>query len=100
MGLKPTDITKPLVATAGNLLKQALSQPKRPAPRAPVARPTGALQAVQSPSKVAPPAKMDVAKLIPIQKAVPIAPPKTLASNAKLTPITNVATLTSLLKKA
>ena len=100
MGLKPTDITKPLVATAGSLLKQALSQPKKPAPRAPVSRPTGALQLVQSPSKVAPPAKMDVAKLIPIQKAVPIAPPKTLASNAKLTPITNIATLTSLLKKA
>jgi len=100
MGLKPTDITKPLVATAGSLLKQALSQPKKPAPRAPVARPTGALQLVKSPSKIAPPAKMDVAKLIPIQKAAPIAPPKTLASNAKLTPITNIATLTSLLKKA
>ena len=100
MGLKPTDITKPLVATAGSLLKQALSQPKKPAPRAPVSRPTGALQLVKSPSKIAPPAKMDVAKLIPIQKAVPIAPPKTLASNAKLTPITNIATLTSLLKRA
>ena len=100
MGLELTDITKPLVATAGSLLKRARSQPKRPAPRAPVSRPTGALQLVKSPSKIAPPAKMDVSKLIPIRKAVPIAPPKTLASNAKLTPITNIATLTSLLKKA
>jgi len=102
MGLKPTDITKPMVATVGSLLKQSLSQQKRPVQRAPV-RPVGGLQmagakpAVRKP--VAPPAKMDVAKLIPIQKAAPVGPPKTLASTAKLSPVTNIAGLTSMLKK-
>jgi hypothetical protein len=101
MGLKPTDITKPMVATVGSLLKSSLTQKKRPAPRAPAPRPTGGLQMAQAPRKpvAPPPTKMDVAKLIPIQKATPVAPPKKLASNAKLTPVTNIANLTSLVKK-
>jgi hypothetical protein len=109
MGFKPTDITKPLVATASNLLKKSLTQPKRPAPRAP-ARPVGGLQmagAKPVQRKAPPPQRMDVASLIPIQKAAPVqqaapttrvAPPKTLASGAKLSPITDIATLTSLVK--
>lgn len=109
MGLKPTDIIKPLVATAGNLLRQTLTQKKRPAPRAPM-RPVGGLQAAGSKPaqrKAPPPQRMDVASLIPIQKAAPVqqaaptarvAPAKTLASGAKLNPITNIATLTSLVK--
>lgn len=106
MGIKPTDFTKPLVATVGNLLKQTLTQPKRPAPRAPMQRPAprpagglqmaGARPALRAPT---PPPRMDVAKLIPIQKAAPTAPPKTLASTAKLSPVTNIAGLTSLVKK-
>ena len=101
MGLKPTDITKPLVASVGSLLKQSLTQ-KKPTQRAPM-RPAGGLQmagarpAVQK--SIAPPAKMDIAKLIPIQKATSVAPPKTLASTAKLSPVTNIAGLTSMLKK-
>lgn len=104
-GLKPTDITKPMVATVGSLLKQSLTQQKRPAPRAP-ARPVGGLQmasAKPAPRKpTPPPPRMDVAKLIPIQKAAPVlksAPPKTLASTAKLSPVTDIAGLTSLVKK-
>jgi hypothetical protein len=109
MGFKPTDITKPLVATASNLLKRSLTQPKRPAPRAP-ARPVGGLQmagAKPVQRKAPPPQRMDVASLIPIQKAAPVqkaapttrvAPAKTLASGAKLSPITDIATLTSLVK--
>lgn len=102
MGIKPTDFTRPMVATVGNLLKQTLTQPKRPAPRAPMQRPVGGLQmagarpATRTPT--APP-RMDVAKLIPIQKAAPAAPPKTLASTAKLSPVTNIAGLTSLVKR-
>jgi hypothetical protein len=63
MGLKPTDITKPMVATVGNLLKQSLTQPKRPAPRAP-ARPAGGLQMASAKPvarKAPPPQRMDVA---------------------------------------
>jgi hypothetical protein len=101
MGLKPTDITKPVVATVGNLFKQSLTQ-KRPTQRAPV-RPTGGLQMASARpiagKPTAPPTKMDIAKLIPIQKATPVAPPKTLASTAKLSPVTNIAGLTSLVKK-
>lgn len=103
-GLKPTDITKPVVATVGSLLKQSLTQPKRPAPRAPV-RPVGGLQVASArpaPRVPTPPPRMDVSKLIPIQKAAPVlksAPPKTLASTAKLSPVTNIAGLTSLVKK-
>lgn len=105
MGLKPTDITKPIVATVGNLLKQSLTQKKRPAPRAPMQRPAGGLQmasARPAPRKPTPPPRMDVAKLIPIQKAAPVAqaaPAKKLASTAKLSPVTNIAGLTSLVKK-
>jgi hypothetical protein len=46
---------------------------------------------------VAPPAKMDIAKLIPIQKAT--TPPTTLARTANLSPVTNIAGLSSMLKK-
>ena len=103
MGLKATDITKPMVATVGNLLKQTLTQQKRPVPRAPVrpVRPAGGLQTATSRPTVKPaaPPKMDVAKLIPIQKATPTAPPRTLASTAKLSPVRNIAGLTSLVKK-
>ena len=102
LSVKPTDITKPVVATVGNLLKSSLTQKKRPA----TARPAGALQTVSArPKMSAPPAKMDVAKLIPIQKAVPVkkpttvAPAKTLASTANLSPVSNIAGLTSLVKK-
>jgi len=100
MGFKPTDITKPMVASVGSLLKQKFTAPKRPAPRAPV-RPTGGLQMANAATKrpIAPPAKMDISKLIPIQKATRAAPAKTLASGAKLSPVTNIAGLTSLLKK-
>lgn len=101
LGLKPTDITKPVVATVGSLLKQGLTQ-KRPTQSA-SARPAGGLQMASAKPVVrkpaAPPARMDVAKLIPIQKATPVAPPKTLASTAKLSPVTNIAGLTSLVKK-
>jgi hypothetical protein len=102
MGIKPTDFTKPLVATAGNLLKQALTQKKRPPPRAPMARPAGGLQMAKAKpvaKPVAPPQRMDVAQLIPVQKAAPTRPPKTLASTAKLSPVSNIAGLTSMVKK-
>ena len=104
MGLKATDITRPMVATVGNLIKQGLTQKKRPAPRpparpAPPARPTGGLQAARPTGKPTAPPRMDVAKLIPIQKATPNAPPRTLARTAKLSPVSNIAGLTSLVKK-
>jgi hypothetical protein len=107
MGIKPTDFTKPMVATVGSLLKQTLTQPKRPAPRAPMQRtaqrPAGGLQMAGakpvSRKPAPPPPRMDVAKLIPIQKATPVAPPKTLASTAKLSPVSNIAGLTSQVKK-
>jgi len=108
MGLKATDFTKPMVATVGNLLKQTLTQKKPPVRRAPAPRPVGGLQTARArptPTK-APPARMDVANLIPIQKAAPLqktavaAPAKTLGKDAKLTPITNIASLTSQVKKA
>jgi hypothetical protein len=107
MGFKATDITKPIVATVGNLLKQTLRQQKRPAPRAPAppvrpARPTGGLQTAGTAARRPPPQRMDVAGLIPIKKAAPaarVAPPKTLAGNTKLSPVTDIATLTSLVKK-
>lgn len=100
-GIKATDITKPLVATVGNLLKSTLTTPKRPT----TVKPTGGFQTASVKPKVVAPPKVDVAKLIPIQKAVPVnkpttvAPPKTLASTAKLSPVTNIAGLTSLVKK-
>jgi hypothetical protein len=100
MGFKPTDITKPVVASVGSLLKQQFNKAKSPASRTP-ARPTGGLQMASAVTKkpTAPPAKMDISKLIPIQKATTTAPAKTLASGAKLSPVTNIAGLTSLLKK-
>jgi hypothetical protein len=110
MGLKPTDFTKPMVATVGNLLKQTLTQKKQPVRRAPAPRPAGGLQMANAKPvtrKAPPPQRMDVAKLIPIQKATPTqqvkkvaraAPAKTLASGANLTPITDIASLTSLVK--
>jgi hypothetical protein len=108
-GLKATDFTKPLVATFGNILKSTLRQGTKPAPRAaprPVSRPTGGLQAANAP-RTPPPQKMDVSKLIPIQRAEPLqtaklptsAPPKRLDKNAKLTPVQNIAGLTSQVKK-
>jgi hypothetical protein len=98
-GIKATDIAKPVISTIGSLIKSSLN--RRPT----AARPVGGLASVR-PAAVKPPARMDVAKLIPIQKAVPIkkptavGPAKTLASTAKLSPVSNIAGLTSLVKKA
>lgn len=108
MGLKPTDITKPLVATAGNLFKQTLTQKRRPPPRALMNRPAGGLQmaGARPARRQPPPQRMDLSQLTPIQKAPPtqtatrVAPPRTLGRDAKLSPITDIATLTSLIKKA
>jgi hypothetical protein len=47
-----------------------------------------------------PPIKMDVAKLTPIQKAPPSLPAQKLSSSAKLTPVGDIASLTSMLKKS
>ena len=101
MGFKPTDITKPLVATMGSMLKSAVKQGSKPAAKMATRPPTGGLQMASAATKrpTAPPAKMDISKLIPIQKATRTAPAKTLASGAKLSPVTNIAGLTSLLKK-
>jgi hypothetical protein len=102
LGIKSNDITKPIVATVGNLLKTSLTQKKRPT----TARPAGGLQTASVRPKVtAPPARMNVANLIPIQKAPPVkkpttvAPAKTLASTANLSPVSNISGLTSLVKK-
>jgi len=108
MGLKPTDITKPLVATAGNLFKQTLTQKRRPPPRAPMTRPAGGLQmaGARPVRRQPPPQRMDLSQLTPIQKAPPtqtatrVAPPRTLGRDAKLSPVSDIATLTSLIKKA
>ena len=107
LGIKPTDFTKPLVATVGTLIKQGLTQPKRPPPRpARPTRPAGGLQTASvKPRTATPPPRMDVAKLMPIKKAVPVkkptvgGPPKTLAGTANLSPVSNIAGLTSLVKK-
>ena len=103
LGLKPTDFTKPLVATVGNLIKSSLTQKKRPTS----VKPTGGLQTASVRPKVStpPPQKVNVANLIPIQKAptakkpTTVGPPKTLASTANLSPVTNIAGLTSMVKK-
>jgi len=103
LGLKPTDFTKPLVATVGNLIKSSLTQKKRPTS----VKPTGGLQTASVRPKVStpPPQKVNVANLIPIQKAptakkpTTVGPPKTLASNANLSPVGNIAGLTSMVKK-
>jgi len=99
LGIKATDITKPIVATVGNLLKSTLKTGTKPPARTVAKKPTGALQTMAGVAKPQgmPPTKMDVAKLIPIQKAT--MPAKTLASTAKLSPVTNIAGLTSMLKK-
>jgi len=101
MGFKPTDISKPLVATMGSMLKSAVKQGSKPAAKMATRPPAGGLQMAGATVKkpIAPPAKMDISKLIPIQKATTTAPAKTLASGAKLSPVTNIAGLTSLLKK-
>lgn len=104
-GLSSNSFTKPLVATAGNLLQQGLRRNNQPAnqPQATAAmmRPQGALSAVSRPA-----AQMDIASLLPIQRAAPVqqqartAPAQTLQTSDGLTPITNIATLSSLLRKA
>jgi hypothetical protein len=108
LGLKPTDLTKPIVATFGNLLKSTLKQgtkpQARPVARTAVKKPAGALPTMAGVAKTkpTPPARVDVAKLMPIKKAppvFPVAPAKTLASTAKLSPVSNIAGLTSLVKK-
>jgi hypothetical protein len=100
-GLKATDFTRPMVASVGNILKSTLKQGRKPQQRVATRRPTGALQTAQA--KPTAPPKMDVSKLIPIQKAaVAQARPRaaqTLDSSAKLSPVKNIAGLTSLLKK-
>jgi hypothetical protein len=105
LGSKPTDITKPIVSTVGNLFKSAIKQGTNPQARN-VARPTakrpaGALQTMARADrqKRQPPARMNVANLIPIQKAVSYKPPTTLASTANLSPVSNITGLTSLVKK-
>jgi hypothetical protein len=92
-GLKATDVTKPLVATVGSMLKSALTQ------KAPT-KPAGGLQIASAKPRMPtpPPARMDVSKLIPIQRAGAM-PPKSLPSTAKLSPVTNIAGLSALLKK-
>ena len=91
-------------------MKSTLRQGTKPAPRSaprPVPRPTGGLQAAKAPTRTPPPQRMDVSKLIPIQRAEPLqtaklppsAPPKRLDKNAKLTPVQNIAGLTSQVKK-
>jgi hypothetical protein len=104
LNLKPTDFTKPLVATVGNLIKTGLA-PKKPQSRnVPPRRPTGGLQAVR-PKVAPPPQRVDVSKLMPIKKAAPVkkptagGPATTLPSTANLTPISNIAGLTSQVKK-
>lgn len=109
-GFKVTDVTKPLVATVGSLVKSTLTRPKtatRPTTVRPTAvRPAGGLQTASVKPKVsAPPVKVNVANLIPIQKEPLVGKPtkagpaKTLASTANLTPVSNIAGLTSLVKK-
>jgi len=100
-GLKTTDLTRPAVASVGNILKSTLMQGRKPQQRVATRRPAGALQTAKS--KPTAPPKMDVSKLIPIQKATTAqARPRaaqTLDSSAKLSPVKNIAGLTSLLKR-
>ena len=103
-GLQMPDFSKTLGSMATKFLQSKLTPAKRPTtspkpssvPRL-ASKPVGGLSAVKAPVKAAAARRVDVSKLIPVQKAV--APPKTLPSNAKLTPIRNVANLTSLVKK-
>ena len=100
-GLKATDFTRPMVASVGNIFKSTLMQGRKPQQRVAARRPAGALQTAKA--KPAAPPKMDVSKLIPIQKAATAqARPRavqTLDSSANLSPVKNIAGLTSLLKK-
>jgi hypothetical protein len=100
-GLKTTDLTRPAVASVGNILKSTLMQGRKPQQRVATRRPAGALQTAKS--KPTAPPKMDVSKLIPIQKATTAqARPRaaqTLDSSANLSPVKNIAGLTSLLKR-
>lgn len=108
-GLKVTDFTKPMVTSVGSLLKSNLMQTKKPVARP--APPAGALAMMSkpkvAPTKVVPQRIMDVSKLIPIQRATqptslpsaPKAPAKFLPSTAKLTPMKNIAGLSSMLRK-
>lgn len=103
-GLQMPDLSKTAGSMATNFLKSKLTPAKR-ATTAPklssvprlASTPVGGLSAVKAPVKAAAAPRVDVSKLIPVQKAV--APPKTLPSNAKLTPVKNIANLTSLVKK-
>jgi hypothetical protein len=103
-GLQMPDLSKTLGSMATKFLQSKLTPAKRPTtapkpssvPRL-ASTPVGGLSAVKAPVKAAAAPRADVSKLIPVQKAV--APPKTLPSNAKLTPIRNIANLTSLVKK-
>jgi len=102
LGLKTNDITKPLVANVANLVKSTLKVGKKPVPRRPVvARKSGLQMAKAAPRRpTPPPIKMDVAKLTPIQKAPQSAPAQKLSSSANLTPVSDIASLTSMLKKS
>lgn len=103
-GVQMPDFSKTLGSMATSFLKSKLTPVKRPttAPKPssvprPASTPVGGLTAVKAPVKAAAAPRVDVSKLIPVKKAV--APPKTLPSNAKLTPVKSIANLTSLVKK-
>jgi len=102
LGLKTNDITKPVVANVANLVKSTLRVGKKPVPRRPVAPPKSGLQMAKAAPRrpTPPPMKMDVAKLTPIQKAPQSAPAQKLSSSANLTPVSDIASLTSMLKKS
>ena len=103
-GLQMPDLSKTLGSMATKFLQSKLTPAKKPTtaskpssvPRL-ASTPVGGLSAVKAPVKAAAAPRVDVSKLIPVQKAV--VAPKTLPSNAKLTPLRNIANLTSLVKK-
>lgn len=103
-GLQMPDFSKTLGSMATKFLQSKLTTAKKPTtaskpsskPRL-ASTPVGGLSAVKAPVKAAAAPRVDVSKLIPVQKAVSL--PKTLPSNAKLTPLRNIANLTSLVKK-
>lgn len=103
-GLQMPDFSKTFGSMATKFLQSKLTPAKRPTtapkpssvPRL-ASTPVGGLSAVKAPVKAAAAPRVDVSKLIPVQKAV--AAPKTPPSNAKLTPVRNIANLTSLVKK-
>jgi hypothetical protein len=94
-----TPSTLPLAGSglATGLLKSNITQAlnKSVAPKKPAGGLKTALKPVTTVKKPAPP-KMDISKLIPIAKA----PVKPTAPKGNLTPVTNIAGLTSMLKKA